>query len=52
MLVGIYGILKNIFSSNNRDCGFQEGQLSYKKSSFNNGQIILINNNKKTVNLL
>ena len=52
ILAGTYGVLKNIFGGNNRDCGFQEGQLGYKKSLFNNGQIILINSNKKTVSLL
>ena len=51
-LAGIYSVLKNIFSSDNGDYGFQEGQLSYKELLFNNGQIILINGDKKTVSLL
>ena len=51
-LAGTYGVLKNIFSNNNRDCGFQEGQLGYKELLFNNSQIVLINSNKKTVSLL
>ncbi len=51
-LVGIYGVFKNIFGGNNRDYSFQEGQLGYKELLFNNGQIVLINSNKKTVSLL
>ena len=51
-LAGTYGVLKNIFSSDDRDCSFQEGQLGYKELLFNNGQIVLINGNEKTISLL
>ena len=52
MLVGTYSVLKNIFSSNNKDYGFQKGQLSYKELLFNNSQIIFINGDEKIVSLL
>ena len=52
MLAGTYSVLKNIFSGNNGEYGFQEGQLSYKELLFNNSKLILINGNKKTVGLL
>ena len=51
-LIGTYSVLKNIFGGDNRDYGFQEGQLSYKELLFNNGQIVLINGDEKTVSLL
>jgi len=51
-LEGTYGVLKNIFGGNDSDCGFQEGQLGYKKGSFNKKELVLINNNQKTVGLL
>ena len=51
-LEGTYSILKNIFSSNNREYRFQEGQLGYKESSFNNSELILINGDEKTVSIL
>ena len=51
-LAGTYGVLKNIFGGDDGDCGFQEGQLGYKESSFDNGQIVLINGDEKTVGLL
>ena len=44
-LKGTYGILKNIFSSNNSKYGFKEGQLGFKKGSFNNSELVLINSN-------
>ena len=50
-LAGTYSVLKNIFGGDNRDYNFQEGQFGYKKLLFNNGQIILINSNEKTVSL-
>ena len=42
-LEGIYGVLRNIFSGDNSECGFQEGQLGYKNGSFNNNKLVLIN---------
>ena len=44
-LKGIYGVLKNIFSDNNGEYGFQKGQLGYKNGSFNNSKLVLINSN-------
>ena len=35
-LVGTYGVIKDIFGSDDRDYSFQEGQLGFKESSFNN----------------
>ena len=51
-LKGTYSVLKNIFGGNNRECKFQEGQLSYKELLFNNSKLILINSNKKIVSML
>ena len=42
-LEGTYGVLKNIFSSDDGKCGFQKGQLGYKESLFNNKELVLIN---------
>ena len=42
-LKGIYSILRNIFSGDNSECGFQKGQLGYKNRSFNNSKLVLIN---------
>jgi len=42
-LKGTYGVFRNIFSGNNGEYGFQEGQLGYKDGSFNNGELVLIN---------
>ena len=41
----MYGVLKNIFSGDNGECGFQEGQLGYKDRSFDNSELVLINSN-------
>ena len=51
-LAGTYGVLKNIFGGDDGDCGFQEGQLGYKESSFDDSQIVFINGDEKTVSLL
>ena len=51
-LKGTYSVLKNIFGGNNGKYKFWKGQLSYKKLLFNNGKLILINGDKKMVNIL
>jgi hypothetical protein len=51
-LEGIYGVFRNIFSGDNGECGFQEGQLGYKDGSFNNSKLVLINGDQKTIGLL
>jgi hypothetical protein len=51
-LEGTYGVLKNIFGGDDGDCGFKEGQLGYKDGAFNNGELVLINGDQKTVGLL
>ena len=48
----MYGVFKNIFSGDNSKCGFQKGQLKYKNGSFDNGKLVLINGNQKTVGFL
>ena len=40
---GTYSVLKNIFSGDNDECGFEEGQLGYKDGLFNNSKLVLIN---------
>ena len=47
----MYGVLKNIFGSNNGECSFKEGQLGFKEGLFNNSELVLINGNQKTVKL-
>ena len=39
---GTYGVLRNIFSGDNSEGGFQEGQLGYKNGLFTN-KLVLIN---------
>jgi len=51
-LEGTYGVLRNIFGGDDGECGFQEGQLGYKDGSFDNGELVLINGDQKTIGLL
>ena len=44
-LKGTYGVLKNIFNSNNGKYGFKKGQLGFKEGLFNNSKLVLINSN-------